>query len=175
MSTSTKSSATTTRAERRQAERIQAKLMKRLKKQFSQPGTPSLPKLSKIIIDYATPLYSKDASEIEIRAILNLVCSAWNLGRLSKDEQAELWPMVIAPTLAEFTDPAGALHIAVERIMAARTSDHGDDPRFVIHYKLQPLNGGASDKLHLQVASQPLSPGDYKSYIMKRMSLTMDV
>ncbi|MFK0574107.1 hypothetical protein [Endozoicomonas sp.] len=133
-----------------------------------------LPKLSAIITELALPLYGKDASEGEMKSVLNIVCGCWNLGPFSEDDRAKLRPLLIAPWLDHFVDPGGKLKEEVDRIIQVRATDHVHDPRFILNYKLEPFGDERSDKRLLQIVSFPMPPTDFKSAAMKNLSSAME-
>ncbi len=158
------------RSKRRLQERDRKKLAKRwqkkLEKQKNSTGkmtldsnSVGLPKLSEIIGQYATPLYTDTASREEINAILQMVISCWNLGHFNDEDRSILFPIVVEPWLAHFDDPSHALRRELNKITEVKASEYSEDPRFIVEFTLSPLG----NKSHLQVASLPIAPEDFKS------------
>ncbi|AMO55834.1 hypothetical protein GZ77_08010 [Endozoicomonas montiporae] len=162
------------RSQRRQQERERKKLIKRWQKKLDkhtndtgevtlESSSVGLPKLSVIINNFASPLYNDAASKEEIDAIFRLVIGYWNLGHFHDDDKAVLFPYVIEPLLAHFDDPENALRKKLEKVTEAKCSEYDHDPRFIVDFMISPLG----NKSHLQVASLPIKPEDFKSAHLK--------
>lgn len=164
------------RSKRRQQERERQKLIKnwqkKLEKQVNVNGemtldssSVGLPKLSDIIGRFASPLYDNATSREEIDAIFRLVIGYWNLGHFHDEDRAILFPIVIEPLLAHFDDLSGELRRELEKVTEAKVSEYAHDLRFIVDYTISPLG----NKSHLQVASLPIKPEDFKSAHLKNL------
>ena len=168
------------RSQRRQQERERKKLVKRwqkkLEKRMNTTGkmtldsnSVGLPKLSDIIGKFAAPLYGNAASRDEIDAVFRMVIGCWNLGHFHDEDRDILFPVVVEPWLEQFDDPSNSIREELNKVTEAKASEYAYDPRFIVDYTLSPLG----NKSHLQVASLPIKPEDFKSVHLKKLLSTM--
>ena len=161
-----------TRKQRRQQERKQHKLLKKLGKisdkavakfgpdcEVDTSENLGLSSMSDAITDFAEPLYDSSWSEDGIKDIYDLVCCCWNIGTCSKEHQDLLWDILIETKLYEsFDDPDAILANKLHGIIAKRRTEFTEDRRFVIDFFLAFTEDNC---MNLQVASAPMPQEEF--------------
>ncbi|RLV58109.1 hypothetical protein D5018_18995 [Parashewanella curva] len=127
--------------------------------QFEVP-MKGLPSMSNIISDYS----DKIGDGYDLEQVLDMVSCCWNIGIYQEDIADLLWQVLIQTSLDYYGLQNDEQVIQVLRsVIELRSTRYKLDPRFVLEFKLTPLDG---DEVYFQIKSEKQDPEDFlKRYV----------
>ena len=106
-------------------------------KKFSTRHTGSLPKLSNILMKFATPLLGDNKDKASVEGTIGMVIMCWNIGTVEYQAAQKMRDELINTFMAKLDeDLMEELEKEFDLLIAAKRAFFPDDPRIVVGYDL---------------------------------------